>query len=37
MLSLIDENLDRDYKLFEAAPPEEREPAPKKQVPDYFL
>jgi serine/threonine-protein phosphatase 4 catalytic subunit len=33
----LDENLNRDYKLFEAAPPEEREPAPKKLVPEYFL
>jgi serine/threonine-protein phosphatase 4 catalytic subunit len=33
----LDENLNRDYKLFEAAPPEEREPAPKKIVPEYFL
>ncbi len=33
----LDENLNRDYQLFEAAPPEERDPSPKTPVPEHFL
>lgn len=33
----LDENLNKFYKIFEAAPQETRGPANKKVVPDYFL
>ena len=33
----LDENLNRFYKKFEAAPPDERGVPAKKSVPDYFL
>jgi serine/threonine-protein phosphatase 4 catalytic subunit len=33
----LDENLNRFYKKFEAAPSEERGVPAKKSVPDYFL
>ena len=33
----INEHLERNYKIFEAAPQEERGIPAKKPVPDYFL
>jgi len=33
----IDENLNKMFKIFEAAPPDERNLAYKKPLPDYFL
>ena len=33
----LDENLDKYYKIFEAAPVEARGPGNKKVAPDYFL
>ena len=33
----LDETLTKYYKIFEEAPPEERNPVQKKELPDYFL
>jgi len=33
----LDENLKKEFKVFEAAPPEARGVLSKRPVPDYFL